>query len=58
MAEKFIIEANNVCKSFGSKNVLYHFNLKIKQGESFVILGPSGVGKSVCIKTMLGLIKT
>ncbi len=57
MADKFIIEANNVCKSFGDKHVLYHFNLKVKKGESFVILGPSGVGKSVCIKTILGLIK-
>lgn len=57
MADKFIIEANNVCKSFGDKHVLYHFNLKVKKGESFVILGPSGVGKSVCIKTILGLIE-
>ncbi|MDR2934204.1 MAG: ATP-binding cassette domain-containing protein, partial [Rickettsiales bacterium] len=57
MEDKFIIDANNVCKSFGDKKVLYHFNLRIKKGESFVILGPSGVGKSVCIKSMLGLIK-
>ncbi len=56
MEDKFIIDANNVCKSFGDKKVLYHFNLRIKKGESFVILGPSGVGKSVCIKSMLGLI--
>ncbi len=57
MENKVVIEVNNVCKSFGDKKVLDHFNLRVHKGESFVILGTSGCGKSVALKTMLGLIK-
>jgi len=51
---KIIIE--NLVKSFGAKEVLSGINLEVAQGESLVILGGSGSGKSVLIKTIAGLI--
>ena len=47
----------NVHKSFGSLRVLTGLNLDIKLGETTVILGPSGTGKSVLIRHLNGLIK-
>lgn len=47
----------DVRKAFGSKKVLCGFDLEVKEGESVVIIGGSGTGKSVSIKTVLGLIK-
>jgi phospholipid/cholesterol/gamma-HCH transport system ATP-binding protein len=46
------IKVNNLIKNFGSKKVLKGVNLEIKKGESLVILGGSGSGKSVCIKAI------
>ncbi len=50
------IEFKNVCKSFGKLTVLKNFSLKINAGESLVIIGGSGTGKSVSLKCLLGLI--
>lgn len=47
----------DVHKTFGKKKVLQGINLEIKKGESVVIIGGSGTGKSVTIKSILGLIK-
>jgi len=44
-------------KSFGSNHVLIDFNLEVKEGESVVVLGKSGSGKSVLIKCIIGLLK-
>lgn len=44
-------------KSFGSKKVLQGVDLEIARGESLVVIGGSGTGKSVLIKCVLGLIK-
>ena len=52
-----IISVNNLYKSFGSHKVLRGIDLQIKQGESLVILGGSGSGKSVLLKTIIGLRK-
>ena len=46
------IEIKNLVKNFGDKEVLKNINLDIKKGESVVILGGSGSGKSVLIKTI------
>lgn len=43
-------------KSFGSKKVLLDLNLEVYPGESLVIIGSSGTGKSVMLKCILGLI--
>lgn len=44
-------------KSFGSNHVLVDFNLELKKGESVVVLGKSGSGKSVLIKCIIGLLQ-
>lgn len=43
-------------KSFGDNHVLKDFNLELLKGESVVVLGKSGSGKSVLIKCIIGLI--
>ncbi|MBX9977878.1 MAG: ATP-binding cassette domain-containing protein [Alphaproteobacteria bacterium] len=51
------IKVDQLCKSFGTKAVLDELTLEVKSGESLVIIGASGTGKSVFIKTILGLIQ-
>lgn len=50
------IHVANLHKSFGHKHVLDGVNLDVKKGESLVIIGGSGTGKSVLIKSILGII--
>lgn len=50
------IELIEVDKSFGRQKVLDGINLSIKEGQTTVITGASGQGKSVILKHMLGLI--
>ncbi|WP_010302647.1 ABC transporter ATP-binding protein [Candidatus Odyssella thessalonicensis] len=50
------IQIRNLKKAFGSKVVLSNINLDINAGESFVVIGGSGTGKSVLIKCILGLL--
>jgi phospholipid/cholesterol/gamma-HCH transport system ATP-binding protein len=50
------IEFINVHKAFGSNRVLRGLNLGIPEGQVSMILGPSGTGKSVCIKHIVGLL--
>lgn len=54
MTNKIIVK--NLYKSFGSKKVLQDLNLEVKKGESIVIIGGSGTGKSVLIKSIIGLL--
>jgi len=50
------IETKNIHKSFGDKKILTGIDLKIKEGESHVLIGGSGSGKSVLIKVITGLL--
>lgn len=50
------IKLTNVCKRFGPKVVLDGINLEVAAGESLVIIGGSGSGKSVTLKCILGLL--
>ena len=50
-----MIELREVHKSFGRKHVLRGVNLRIAKGESMVVIGGSGSGKSVLLKCILGL---
>jgi phospholipid/cholesterol/gamma-HCH transport system ATP-binding protein len=52
-----MITLSKVHKSFGAKQVLQGINLTIARGESLVIIGGSGTGKSVLLKCVLGLVK-
>lgn len=50
------IQLRNLHKSFGRKIILNGLDLDVHDKESFVVIGPSGVGKSVLLKCMLGLL--
>lgn len=56
MGSTGFIECRNVVKSFGEKIVLRGLSLAIDRGETMVILGGSGSGKTVLLKHMNGLI--
>lgn len=51
-----MIEIKNLHKSFNSNKVLQGVNLEIETGETLVIIGRSGCGKSVLIKHIVGLL--
>jgi len=50
------IEFIDVHKAFGRNKILKGLNLGLPEGKISMILGPSGTGKSVCIKHMVGLL--
>lgn len=50
------IVLGGVRKAFGRKKVLNGINLSVPKGQSLVVIGGSGTGKSVMIKTILGII--
>ena len=51
------ISLRGVTKAFGSKKVLRGIDLDVTQGESMVVIGGSGTGKSVLLKCILGLMR-
>ncbi|MEK7825776.1 MAG: ATP-binding cassette domain-containing protein, partial [Nitrospirota bacterium] len=52
-----MIEAVDLHKSFNSKHVLRGLNLTINKGETMVVIGGSGCGKSVLLKHIIGILK-
>ena len=52
-----MIEIINLCKTFNGKMVLDNANLTINTGETMVIIGRSGCGKSVLLKHVIGIMK-
>jgi len=52
-----LIELRDVHKSFGDKHVLRGTSLRVEPGETLVVLGRSGSGKSVTLKTIVGLLR-
>ena len=52
-----VIVIQNLCKAFGPHVVLKDFNLTVRKEENVVVLGRSGVGKSVLIKCIIGLLR-
>ena len=56
-ANSGFIKIVDIEKSFGDNKVLRGTNLSIKKGETIVIIGRSGCGKSVLLKHMIGLLK-
>ena len=51
-----MIRLSGVCKRLGSKDVLRGVELEVHRGESVVIIGRSGTGKSVILKHVVGLL--
>ncbi|MDO8666118.1 MAG: ATP-binding cassette domain-containing protein, partial [Gemmatimonadales bacterium] len=52
-----MIEFRDLRKAFGSKRVLDGFSLTVNDGETMVVSGYSGTGKSVAIKHVVGLLE-
>ncbi len=52
-----MIELRHVYKAFGSRQILRDVNLSIEDGETMVVLGASGSGKSTILKLIIGLIR-
>lgn len=50
-----IIEARNICKTYGSQMVLKNVSLNVQIGTSFAILGPNGAGKTTFVRSLLSL---
>jgi phospholipid/cholesterol/gamma-HCH transport system ATP-binding protein len=50
-------EFRDVCKGFDGRPVLDHVSFHVKRGETCIIMGRSGVGKSVSLKHILGFLK-
>lgn len=50
------VKIENLSKKFNGQPVLHDINLDIQAGETFVIMGPSGSGKSVLLKHIIGLL--
>ena len=52
-----MIHLEKLNKAFGSRRVLINYELQVREGETFVIMGPSGIGKSVTLKHIVGLLR-
>jgi len=53
----YVLEVKGVSKSFGDNSILENIKLKLKEKEILGIVGASGQGKSVLIKTLIGFLK-
>jgi len=52
-----MIEVRDLKKSFGTTQVLDGVSLEVRTGESIVIIGRSGGGKSILLKHLIGLLQ-
>lgn len=50
-----ILECQNLCKSFGKKQILKNVSFEIDEGDILAFIGPNGSGKTTTIKLILGL---
>jgi phospholipid/cholesterol/gamma-HCH transport system ATP-binding protein len=50
-----MLEFNDISKSLGGRKILNKLNFSLERGETLVIVGPSGTGKSVTLKHILGI---
>ena len=56
MAEEAVISLRGVTKSFGGHTVLQDISFDVPKGRITAIMGPSGTGKSVMLKNIIGLL--
>ena len=53
--EKVIVRVENMCQSYGKKNVIDDISIDVYEGEFLTILGPSGCGKTTILRAISGL---
>ena len=53
-----LLEAKNLCKSYGERTVVNNVNLGVKRGEIVGLLGPNGAGKTTTFYMIVGIIHT
>ena len=51
-----LIELDGLCRAFAGVPALVDIDLKVMQGESLVLIGERGSGKTLLLKTVLGLV--
>lgn len=52
-----MIRVEKLNKAFGARRVLIDLDVEVAEGETFVVIGPSGIGKSVFLKHLVGLLR-
>jgi ABC-2 type transport system ATP-binding protein len=52
-----VVQVSNLVKRYGDLIALDHFDLQVKEGEVFGLLGPNGSGKTTAINCILSLLK-
>jgi phospholipid/cholesterol/gamma-HCH transport system ATP-binding protein len=52
-----MIELVQLCKQYGSRRVLDGLSLTVPKGMNYVLMGPSGTGKSVTLRHVIGIVK-
>ena len=53
--DEIILKCENLCKSFGKKQILNDVSLEVNKGDILGFIGPNGAGKTTTIKLILGL---
>ncbi|MBO4823247.1 MAG: ABC transporter ATP-binding protein [Clostridia bacterium] len=51
----YVVETNNLTKTYGSKTVLDHVNMHVAQGDIYGFIGKNGAGKTTLMKLLLGM---
>ena len=52
-----LVELRDMTLQFAGQTILNHLNLRIPRGQTLVIIGESGCGKTMLLKSVVGLIK-
>lgn len=52
-----LVEAENLCRSFGEVKALDGLNFSVEPGEIFGLMGPDGAGKTTCLRILCGLMR-
>ncbi len=55
--DKYVVEAKNLTKSYGSNEVLKGISLKVERGTMLALLGPNGAGKTTTVRILSTLLK-
>ncbi|MEI4529276.1 MULTISPECIES: ATP-binding cassette domain-containing protein [Priestia] len=57
MKKEIVLEANNITKAVGGKNIVSQFSTKVYKGDICGFLGPNGAGKTTVMRMFTGLIR-